>query len=79
MGKFGMDMDEFSIDDGRCEIDGFMCVESMTIEECNSKVMTVKADKYYIYLPMIDRTESGTWAYYLKIDKRLFQIGEVQR
>lgn len=74
-----MDMDEFNMADGRYEIDGFMCVESMTIEEFNSKVMTVKANKYYIYLPMIDRSEHGTFAYYLKIDKRLFQIGEVQR
>ncbi len=63
---------------GKTNIDGFMCVESMTIEECDSKVMSVKADKDYIYLPMIDRTEHGTFAYYLKVDKRILQIGEVQ-
>ena len=72
-------MDRFTDDiDGRFEINGFRCLESMPIEGWDTGAMMVKADKYYFYLPVINRTEHGTFAYYLKIDKRLFQIGEVQ-
>lgn len=63
--------------DGKTEIDGYPCINSILLEGFEKK-LEVKADENYVYLPMFDRIEHGTFAYYLKIDKRLFQIGEVQ-
>lgn len=63
--------------DGKTEIDGYPCINSISLEGFEKK-LEVKADENYVYLPMFDRNESSIFAYYLKIDKRLFQIGEVQ-
>lgn len=72
-------MDKFTDESsGKSEIDGFPCIERIQFDDFENK-MSVKADEYYIYIPMFDRHDHTTTAFYLKIDKRLFQIGEVQR
>lgn len=63
---------------GRYEIDGVPCIEDIRINGFSNR-MSVKADENYIYLPMINELAQGVDAFYLKVDKRLFQIGEVQR
>lgn len=63
---------------GRYEIDGIPCIEDIRINGFGNR-MGVKADENYIYLPMIyELGQGGVGAVYLKVDKRLFQIGEVQ-
>ena len=75
------DHDEMSSDEvaGRFEIDGIPCIEDIRINGFSNR-MGVKADENYIYLPMIyELGQGGVGAVYLKVDKRLFQIGEVQK
>ena len=62
---------------GRFEIDGVPCIEDIRVNGFSNR-MSVKADENYIYLPMINELAQGVDAFYLKVDKRLFQIGEVQ-
>lgn len=62
---------------GATEIDGYPCINSISLDGFEKK-LEVKADENYVYLPMFDRNESSIFAYYLKIDKRILQIGEVQ-
>lgn len=63
--------------DWHLEIDGIPCVENIRFDQFNIN-MSIKADENYIYLPMFDRLGNGTSMWYLMVDKRLFQIGEVQ-
>ena len=66
-------------DHGKFEIDGIPCIEDIRINGFGNR-MGVKADENYIYLPMIyELGQGGVGAVYLKVDKRLFQIGEVQK
>lgn len=74
------DHDKMSSDEvtGKFEIDGIPCIEDIRINGFSNR-MSVKADENYIYLPMINELAQGVNAFYLKVDKRLFQIGEVQK
>lgn len=42
------------------------------------RLLAPKADADNLYIPFVQEDEHGINAFYLKIDKRLLQIGEVQ-
>lgn len=62
----------------RSDIDGFPVIRGVFTKGWD-KEMSVKADEDNVYIPFLCEINHDTVAYYLEVDKRLLQIGEVQK
>lgn len=59
------------------DFDGIPVISEIYIPWCH-RFLAPKADADNLYIPTIQEDEHGINAFYLKIDKRLLKIGEVQ-
>ena len=59
------------------DFDGIPVISEIYIPLCH-KLLAPKADADNLYIPFVPEDGNGINAFYLKIDKRLLKIGEVQ-